>query len=736
MEERMEEGKKQDFEAEKSHLQDCLNVIQRNIASYGNQLKETKAETKELYDNYRSGDSELHNELVIGLDWQNQLERTVYKNQLAVKKPYFGRIDYTEKEMQEGTIKILHNGLATGGRKEKEGYTDFRLYIGKNGIMKSPQEVLIVDWRAPVAGVYYDSDLGESSYDSPQGDSISITLKKKRTYEIEDGHLIDYYESDVIANDEFLTKYLAKNKEVVLGEIIATIQKEQNEIIRDTPWHSVIVQGVAGSGKTTVAMHRISYLLYNYKERLRQEEFYIIGSNKTLLNYITGVLPNLDVYFVKQMTMAEFFLGLLGRDFSIKKLKLADVLKEQNEAGYKQLKGSIQLVCLLEEFLKQYEYELISTENVEYQDRVIYRKEDILQLIQTFPMYPAQEKIDMLNKRVQRKIQMINEQEEQEKEVIREEVKKYKDYFGKKNKKLDLLGIYTKFLIRLAAGESEEKQAVSAAASVILKNIDRGQIDLYDLAMLTLIKKRLRSTDDFEFVSHIVVDEAQDFGVSIFSVLRRIFPEVNFTIMGDVSQNIYYDTGMNDWKTLRSEVFSEEKDRFYILAKSYRNTVEISKYAGAVLKKCSFETYEIEPIVRHGRPVGLYQENSVEAMIKRSYMLIEEWKQKNYDTTAIICSDLEEARQVADWLSTWIKIEPLPENAEEVKFVNGTMVLPVHLTKGLEFDTVLLWNPDTVHYPADDGTAKLLYVAITRALHECDIVYCGKLSELLTVNET
>ena len=135
----------------------------------------------------------------------------------------------------------------------------------------------------------------------------------KRTYEIEDAKLIDYYDSEVVANDELLTRYLAKNKKAVLGEIIATIQQEQNEIIRKSPYHSMIVQGVAGSGKTTVAMHRISYILYNYEERFQPEDFYIVGSNRILLDYITGVLPDLDVYGIRQMTMEQLFVRLYMR---------------------------------------------------------------------------------------------------------------------------------------------------------------------------------------------------------------------------------------------------------------------------------------------------------------------------------------------------------------------------------------------------------------------------------------
>ena len=174
---------------------------------------------------------------------------------------------------------------------------------------------MVTDWSAPVANAYYENGLGKCSYPVPDGQHMEIELLLKRTYEIEDAKLIDYYDSEVVANDELLTRYLAKNKKAVLGEIIATIQQEQNEIIRKSPYHSMIVQGVAGSGKTTVAMHRISYILYNYEERFQPEDFYIVGSNRILLDYITGVLPDLDVYGIRQMTMEQLFVRLLYEDW-------------------------------------------------------------------------------------------------------------------------------------------------------------------------------------------------------------------------------------------------------------------------------------------------------------------------------------------------------------------------------------------------------------------------------------
>ncbi len=708
---------------EERHLEQCLEVIRKNIDYYSEELSKISAETKELYDNYRSNNPELHNDLVVGLDMKSQVARMLQKNQAAVKKPYFGRIDYYEHG-EEGS---------------------FSLYIGKNGVRKSRAESLVIDWRAPVSSVYYESEIGESSYQTPFGETIEISLKLKRTYEISDGALVDYYDSDVVTNDEFLTKYLSKNKEVVLGEIIATIQKEQNEIIRDAPFHSIIVQGVAGSGKTTVAMHRISYILYNYKDKFRPDEFYIIGSNKMLLNYITGVLPNLDVYNVNQMTMQEFFLLMLEGDFDPKKgkyslsdsfLTLEGSHVEAGRAELKAYKGSLDFIKALDYYLKQYERNTVVTEPVIYQGETIYTKEEILYFLDFFEEKPLQEKIDLLNKQLAYRITSIHEQELQRKEIIQGEVKKYRNYFGNRNRKINLMEVYLGFLEYLTEHPEEFleqgiRKLSGEGIMLLLGDLHRKKLDLNDLAMLILIKKRLKLTKDFEYVSHIIVDEAQDFGVMIFYLFKSLFKNCTYTIMGDVSQNIHYDTGMNDWEALKKEVFLPEKDKFYVMAKSYRNTVEISDYASRVLKKCSFQTYEIQPIIRHGKEVSLSRVTDEKEMVPAAVRILEEVLKNGYDTVAVICRTIEEARKVQELLKPYIKIEQLPENMEEMTFMNGIMVLPIHMTKGLEFDGVLIWNPDENNYRAEDADAKLLYVAITRAMHELYIIYRGRLTKLL-----
>ena len=712
-----------EWEQEELHLDRCLGVIRKNINYYTEELKKLSEETKELYDNYRSSNPELHNDLVIGLDMKSQVERILLKNLAAEKKPYFGRIDYYEHEDGER----------------------FSLYIGKNGVRQNRTESLIVDWRAPVSSVYYESEVGEGFYPTPFGERIGISLELKRTYEISDGRLLDFFDSDVITNDEFLTKYLSKNKEVVLGEIIATIQREQNEIIRDTPFHSVIVQGVAGSGKTTVAMHRISYILYNYKDKFRPDEFYIIGSNKMLLNYITGVLPNLDVYNVNQMTMAEFFLLLLEGDFDPKKgrytlsdsfLKLENPGPEAGRTLLKAYKGSLDFIKALKLYLKQYELKTVVTEPAVYKGETIYSKEEIIYFMNFFDEKPLQEKIDLLNKQLAYRVASINEQELQQKEVTNAEVKKFKNYFGNRSKKINLMEVYLDFLDYLELYPEEfTGQGIKVLSgeeiALLRRELQHKRLDLYDLAMLILIKKQLKQTKDFEYVSHIIVDEAQDFGVMVFYLFKTLFKNCTYTIMGDVSQNIHYDTGMNDWEVLKQEVFLPEKDKFYVLAKSYRNTIEISEFASRVLRKCSFKTYEIQPIIRHGNEVTLTRVTGEKEMVTAAVRILKDILKNGYDTVAVICRTVEETRRVQALLEPLMELKHLPENMEEMTFMNGVMVLPIHMTKGLEFDAVIIWNPDENSYHGIDSDAKLLYVAITRAMHELHIIYQEKLTRLL-----
>lgn len=679
------------MDQEQQHLQECTGIIKENIAFYEKQVQNSRRETDELYIAIQQGDTELYDQLIVSQDITTHAVNSLRKNRAALEKPYFGRVDYEEIEFAKPES----------------------IYIGKNGISRNKTDIIIVDWRAPISSVYYENTLGRGKYHVPEVGDIEIDLKLKRTFDIVQGKLTGFYDSDVASNDELLVKYLAKNKDVVLGDIISTIQKEQNEIIRDTPFTDIIVQGVAGSGKTTVAMHRISYILYNYAHRFSPEEFCIIGSNDMLLSYITSGLPELDVSGIGQKRMDLFLVYLLDKDWK-KKFKYIQ-MKPQSA-----FKSKLDFIYQLEDYLKKIEYQSIPCKSIKDPILgVILSAESIRSALSLSHGLSLKQKLAQLNERLKNRIRLLTDGSKKDHRA--KKLSQYRNYFKWEAEAKTPLAIYINFLL------AYESDLNSQDVDSTLADIQKEAFDIYDLAAMVFIRKRMTESKASDEFGQIIIDEAQDFGPMIYYVLRTALPECYFTIMGDVSQNINYTTGMNSWDDLCNEVFDPEKEHFRILAKSYRNTIEISEYAGKVLDKASSGAYKIQPVIRHGSPVELYQ-CSPEEMAEQAVSIIKGIQDRGFDTTAVICRTQEEARDVEQLLAEQIAVE----DGTEMNFQKGVMVLPIALTKGLEFDTVLLWNPDKESYQENEGDAKLLYVAITRALHELHILCHGDLSDLFS----
>ena len=679
----------EDRRKEEAYLNTCIQVIRRNIESYEKEIRIMDAEIEDMYDRYRHDDPEIFTELSNTITMNNNMKTALHKNRKALKKPYFGRIDVKEQGREPETF-----------------------YIGKGGVTDGPTTILVVDWRAPIANVYYENGLGECVFQVPDHTVCRVELRRKRTYEIEGDRLIDYYDSEVVANDELLTKYLAKNKEAVLGEIIATIQKEQNEIIRKSPYRNIIVQGVAGSGKTTVAMHRISYILYNYTEDFKPDDFYIVGSNRILLNYITGVLPDLDVYGIRQMTMEELFVRLLYEDWNEKKYRIIPC----GENGGN--RGTGKWFAKLENYCKRLEKDTIPAEDIRFEDKVLYSSEQIREYIANHPSISIQGKIDALNLRVLTRLknEITGRDLTYDREERRRLIKEYTGRFGGKKWKRSIYSLYEEFLAEEGMAPETGRRGMT-------------QFDVYDLAALAYLYKRVKETDPIREAHHIVVDEAQDYGMMAYSALRFCIPQCSWTIMGDVSQNIRFGFGLNDWEELKELMLTDPKDSFAVLSKSYRNTMEISAFAQRILKAASFRRYPIEPIIRHGNEVHVSECGTEEEMTTQAVSLLSSWQEAGYETIAVILRNEAEAKEIAARLGEQIAVEE--SDPGKAAFGKGILVLPAEYTKGLEFDAVLIYNPTQEDYPEDDGHAKLLYVAATRALHELAVVYAGSLTGLL-----
>lgn len=701
---------------EEKHLEKTLAVIRTNMEEYGRQVSAMKADIDEMLEHYHDNDVEVYTILCNTITMHDHMKRALQRNEKALDKPYFGRIDFHDHATNQ----------------------EEALYIGRGGISRDTTHQEVIDWRAPVANAYYENGLGECSYSAPDGTPLEIDLKLKRTYEIAKGELLDYFDSEVISNDELLTKYLARNKQAVLGEIVATIQKEQNEIIRRSPYHNIIVQGVAGSGKTTVAMHRISFILYNYAERFRPEDFYIVGSNRILLNYITGVLPDLDVYGVRQMTMEQLFVRLLYEDWDEKKYRFK---KGDQSSDRGKQKGSAAWFEDLKAFCDRLERESISTESIYLNPRQFVEgikdgkngvydrstgKEPLILLvdgdaveryISQNPSVSIQSKINMLNDRLIKKIQEeflgkgIKYTEEERKAILRA----YRNRYGGKVWKHSTYKLYMEFLL----------QQLGKGIEIDLPD---QEFDVYDLAALAYIYKRTKETEVISEAHHIVIDEAQDFGMMIYHCLHFCIHGCTYTVMGDVSQNIHFGFGLNDWEALKSLLLTDSMDHFDTLKKSYRNTIEISNFATAILRHGRFFNYPVEPIIRHGKEVCVSQ-IPAENLYQKAAEICMDWQERGLATIALVCRNISQTETVAKSLSPLLPI--LETDLEKAEFGNGVMVLPVEYTKGLEFDAVLILDPTREDYPLDDGHAKLLYVAATRALHELCILHTGNLTGLI-----
>ncbi len=681
------------LECEHVHFTECQQIIRQNIRIAEEKVESGKKETADLHAAVASGDVELYNQLIVSKDLLAHNENLLRKNRAALIKPYFGRVDYTEED--------------TGIRES--------LYIGKNGVAKNRTDVVVADWRAPVSTLYYENELGKGCYYVPgmqRGtltEKINVDLQLKRTFDVGDGELLGYFDNDTAATDQLLVKYLSQNKDVVLGDIISTIQKEQNEIIRESPYVDIIVQGVAGSGKTTVAMHRISYILYNYEDRFAPSGFCIIGSNDMLLNYITSGLPELDVHNVGQKRMDIFLQDLLEKDWK-KAYKIVDVPADET------YKSSMEFVLALEDYLLKKRDRLLPCKDVaDEKEGVLLSGDSIADTRKENPEFSVVQLAKLLNERLQKRITFLFSEEEQRKK--QKELKaKYKGYFNLPKEKNGLVEIYDDFLQNYQKEHGLE----------ICGQRKAKEFHVYDLAAMALIRKRMLAKELVEEYTQVIIDEAQDFGTMVYYVLKQMLYQCHFTIMGDVSQNINYETGMNSWESMQKQVFTGERTHFHILAKSYRNTIEISEYAGRILDKASFGAYKITPVIRHGRAVDFYKTDAgEEALAEKTMQILTGIKERGYDTVAVICRNEKEAEHVRELL----KIE---EADAETAFSKGVMVLPIQLTKGLEFDAVLLWNPTKQSYGENEAEAKLLYVAVTRALHELHIVHNEELSLLFT----
>lgn len=670
------------------------------LMKYDEVMKYYKNRINSIFTTYANNQTMIENLTEIYLEKIRLMEK-------SLNKPYFARLDF-----------------------KRDGESDIEeLYIGKVGVIDEKNNNIIIDWRAPVSSMYYDSNIGDASYKAPEG-ICTGKLLLKRQYEIENKQLKSYQDVDTVSNDELLKPYLEASVDNRLKNIVSTIQHEQNRIIREPVNKNLIIQGVAGSGKTTVALHRIAYLVYNNRENIKPEQYLIIGPNKFFVNYISGVLPDLDVEDVKQLTYDELCSEILQENITLidEDVKLLKSIKNEKELTYQKIKVSMQFKKALDKYIKEIKESIIPIYGVRINEKEIISNEFIKQIYNSFEEL---DEYDNIKTRLMRTNlffeKYIDENIEQYREYSEKELKKVlKTYFNKLIPKIPK--IYQNFLSNLDK-YLEISEDIKEQVKINIINLKNKKFEFEDLSSLIYLKAKINGIDEYGKYKQIVIDEAQDYGEFTFFSLKFILKNAAFSIFGDLAQSIYQYRSIENWESVLNNTFRNQGDIQYLL-KSYRTTTEIMDSANNITKYIKLNT--AKPVIRHGKKVSFikYKEKNEQiSLIKR---ILEQYKTQNYKTIAIICKNEEEAQEL------YIKLEMNDIKnitLNDTEYNGGICIITSYLAKGLEFDGVIISNSGEEEYDSNKMIdMKLLYVAMTRLLHELTILYKNDITKPLLLN--
>lgn len=747
-----------DYRSEEKRLDETVEYIEKIIGASEQNKDFYKEEIKEAYANLDPTDSsQSYVSIMLNTRLLDELELNFERLNKAKKKPYFARIDFREE-----------------GRTAVE-----KFYIGKLSLLRPDWDIpMILDWRSPLASVYYDGRLGNVTYVNDLEEDMRGELLLKRQYEIENRRLINIMDVDITATDTFLQASLGENKDNRLKDIVSTIQAEQNAIIRAAINKPLIVQGVAGSGKTTIALHRIAYLIYTYERSFHPEQFMIIAPNRLFLNYISDVLPELGADKVKQTTFTDYAFELLGgrynlTDSDLKLLSLIGRKEEEGEANFRSLavktsafKGSLTFKNIMARFVKDVEIGYIPEEDFKVEGRTLMTVKEIKQaLLRDYSHLPLYKRFEQIEKHLRfrlnkekdsiydeaklsydRKIEIIRRNEpdgeerrlvivdllnirdaalERIKKSIKTAVKNYMNRFAKR----DIFEYYREAatvagnLTKYGAGKLDEEFA-SFAASYSKQILDSGCVELEDLAPLLYLKHRIEGFDDKADIKYVVIDEAQDFSLFQFYALRKIFNTDFFTILGDLSQGIHSYRSIRDWKAVISKVFDSENSQYLTLEQSYRTTIEIMDLANEVIRLIPNEELILaKPVVRHGESPEVFGFKSGKELIREAGKKVLELISEGYKSIALIGKTPEECQVVHRELKKNKQLDIRLLEGKEEEYDNPIVILPSYLSKGLEFDAVIIINIEDEYDDEDELDLKLLYVAMTRAQHRLYVFF-------------
>jgi len=666
-----EQAEREYLEEIKEKLTLAIRQVDNSVRAYSDELKENK---EYVYEN-QSGMDEA--DMVASTQSINRMaftgESAVARRRKLVKlgqSPYFGRIDFTP----------------TKSGKENP------LYIGIYSFADRRTN-LVFDWRAPIASMFYDFELGDAWYKTPAG-KVEGKITVKRQYKIREGNMEFMIENAVNIHDDVLQKELSKSSDEKMKNIVATIQRDQNAVIRNETATVMIIQGVAGSGKTSIALHRIAFLLYRFREDISARDILIISPNKVFADYISNVLPELGEEHIPEMGMDELAGNLLENKYRYQTFfEQVYAVLEQPNSGYAErikFKSSFEFLSQLNRYFVHIENNYFSATEIHAAGVVVPwpHIEDRLKAYHRMPIFKRfPEVINDITHHIRN--QTKRKLTGHEKQRIWEAVPRMFRF----TQVLDLYKDFFKFIGR----------------PDMFAMAPNDTLEYADVFPLIYCRIRLEGITEYDHVKHLLIDEMQDYTPIQYAVISRLF-RCRKTILGDASQRV------NPYSASSAEAIEQVFPQAEVikLLRSYRSTMEITAFAQRL-----YRNPDLIPMERHGEEpeVKGFESNAEEAAeIKR---LVAAFRESTRQSLGIICKTREQA--------TVLHRELKDDNVhllttDSTSFSDGIIITTAHLSKGLEFDEVAIPFASARNY-TNEVDKSMLYIACTRAMHKLTVLY-------------
>lgn len=639
------------------------------------------------------------------IDYEEE-EHKILLLEKMIKSPYFARIDFKFDDEDEFE----------------------KIYIGRSSLRKnSYQEMYVYDWRSPIASVFYRFMTGEAFYDAPCG-RVTGELNLKRQYEIKNGILEYFFDLDVQIVDEFLRQLLSQNTTAKMKAIVETIQHEQDVVIRDMENDLLMVQGVAGSGKTSIALHRAAYLMYQgLQTKLSANNIMIISPNSIFEQYISNVLPELGEDNVISSVFEDILSELLnGRKIQSRNDFLENLIVNSK---YKEIsRNSIEFKTssffreILDQFLIDIPRQWIEFEDVYYEGKCVVSGQILKDKILGRPETPLGIKLEQLEDYILEQIFGTGKGRghKEEKNLIKQEIQKFI--------KIDIVELY-KILFSNEAyfysllQNSNPSQNIKNIWKYTKENLEADSLYYDDAIAIAYLYLKIYGTNKYKNIKQVVIDEAQDYYPLQYEIFNLLFSNAKFTILGDMKQTLAKKEDISFYEQIQ-KILNKKKSSLIMLDKSFRCTNEILNFSLKFIEQSS----QIKSFNRNGDSPKVYIADNSEIFIDEIVKEIKLCQEKGFQSICLICKTEKNSTYLFNKIKHKLDIQLIKNGS--VSDLQGVFILPVYMSKGLEFDTVLICDADSQNYH-DEDDKNLLYVACTRALHKLSLFCENEVSPLI-----